>query len=108
LKELLNHKPKKIINIWAKRLVVAAIKGSFSIWLKKCGYKDINIIKRADPINLVKNSEETPDQKRWLEERIQATQQCLTTNVELNEVEEKEEQIVTQDHERSKPSIRSI
>jgi hypothetical protein len=26
----------------------------------------------------------------------------------LNEVEEKEEQIVTQDHERSKPSIRSI
>jgi hypothetical protein len=30
LKELLNHKPKRIINIWAKRLV-AAITGSFNI-----------------------------------------------------------------------------
>jgi hypothetical protein len=97
LKDLLSHKPKKIINIWAKRLVVAAIKGSFRLWLKKCGYKDINLVKRADPNNLVKNSEEEPDGKRWLEERIQATQQCLTTDVELNEIEEKEDEIVTQE-----------
>jgi hypothetical protein len=57
LKDLLNKKPKRIINIWAKRLVVAAIKGSYNIWLKKCGYKDINLIQRADPNNLVKNLE---------------------------------------------------
>jgi hypothetical protein len=55
LKDLSNHKPKRIINIWAKKLVVVTIKGSFSIWPKKCGYKDINLIKRADPNNLVKN-----------------------------------------------------
>jgi hypothetical protein len=57
LKDHLNHKPKRIINIWAKRLVVAAIKGSFSIWLKKWGYKYVNLIKRTDPNNLVRDLE---------------------------------------------------
>jgi hypothetical protein len=73
LKDLLNHKPKRTITIWAKRLVVAAIKGSYNIWLKKCGYKNINLIKRADPNNLVKDPEEFPNsnqQTRLLEERI--------------------------------------
>jgi hypothetical protein len=100
LKDLLNHEPKRIINIWAKRLVVAAIKGSFNIWLKKCVYRDINLIKRADPNNLVKDLEEFPNanhEKRWLEERIQATQQCLTTDVELNEIEVNEDQTITQE-----------
>jgi hypothetical protein len=89
LKDLLNQKPKRIITIWAKRLVVAAIKGSYNIWLKKCGYKDINLIQRADPNNLVKELEEFPNvnpEKRWLDERIQATQQCLTTDMDLVEV----------------------
>jgi hypothetical protein len=36
------------------KLVVAEIKGSFNICLKKCCYKDINLIKRADPNNRVK------------------------------------------------------
>jgi hypothetical protein len=39
--------------------------------MKKCGDNDINLIKRSETNNLVKNSEEKPDQKRWLEERIQ-------------------------------------
>jgi hypothetical protein len=70
LKDLLNRKPKRIINILAKRLVVAAIKGSFNILLKKCGYKDINLIKRAYPNNFVKDSEEIPDQKNGLKKEF--------------------------------------
>jgi hypothetical protein len=68
--------------------------------MKKFGCKDINLIKRADPNYLVKDREEIPNanpEKRWLEERIQATQQCLTTDVELNEIKEKEEHTITQD-----------
>jgi hypothetical protein len=61
LKDLLNHKPKRIIIIWAKRLVVAAIRGSFNIWLKKCGHKDIHLIKRAYPNNLMKYLDIFPD-----------------------------------------------
>jgi hypothetical protein len=38
IRKILNTKVKKTINIWGKRLVVAALKGSFAIWLKKCGY----------------------------------------------------------------------
>jgi hypothetical protein len=40
LERILNTKVKKTINIWGKRLVVAALKGSFAIWLKKCGYNN--------------------------------------------------------------------
>jgi intracellular sulfur oxidation DsrE/DsrF family protein len=35
LRMLLNTKVKSVINIWAKRLIVAAIKGSYNIWLKR-------------------------------------------------------------------------
>jgi hypothetical protein len=40
LGRILNTKVKKTINIWGKRLVVAALKGSFAIWLKKCRYNN--------------------------------------------------------------------
>jgi hypothetical protein len=38
LERILGTKVKKTINIWGKRLVVAALNGSFALWLKKCGY----------------------------------------------------------------------
>jgi hypothetical protein len=41
IEKLLGTRTKSVIDIWCKRLVVAAIKGSHNIWLKRCGYKDI-------------------------------------------------------------------
>jgi hypothetical protein len=60
----------------------------------KCGYKCINLIKRAHPTNLENDLEEflnANQGKRWLDERTQATQQCLHTDVELNEFNIKED-----------------
>jgi hypothetical protein len=41
--KFLGKKHMKVIDIWTKRLVVAGRKGSYNIWLKKCGYKDITL-----------------------------------------------------------------
>jgi hypothetical protein len=36
MEKLKGSKSKKVIDIWCKRRVVAAIKGSYNIWLKRC------------------------------------------------------------------------
>jgi hypothetical protein len=38
LENILETKSKKTISIWGRRIVTAAIKGSFDIWLKKNGW----------------------------------------------------------------------
>jgi hypothetical protein len=47
-----------------KRLIVAAIKGCFNIWLKKCGYKDMDLSKRAGPNKLITDLEEFSNGKQ--------------------------------------------
>jgi hypothetical protein len=38
LENILETKSKKTISIWGRRIVIATIKGSFDIWLKKSGW----------------------------------------------------------------------
>jgi hypothetical protein len=45
LSNILNTNTKRIISMWGKRIVVAAIKGSFNIWMKKNGWT--NFVDRA-------------------------------------------------------------
>jgi hypothetical protein len=48
-----------------KRLVAAAIKGSYNIWFKRCGYKDktLNIDTRHDPNSIVDQFEAHDDEE---------------------------------------------
>jgi hypothetical protein len=46
---ILGSKVKKTISIWEKPLLVAALRGSFAIWLKKCGTIPLSL---KDPLAL--------------------------------------------------------
>jgi hypothetical protein len=86
MEKLLGTRAKSVIDIWCKRLVVAGIKGSYNIWLKICGYKDI-ILKdnEHDPNDVVDNLEVFKGKQRWIDERTQATQESLIKDEEFKE-----------------------
>jgi hypothetical protein len=87
--KLLGTRAKSVIDIWCKRLVVAGIKGSYNIWLKRCGYKDIILKDREhDPNDVVDNLEVFKGKQRWIDERTQATQESLSKDEEFHEINE--------------------
>jgi hypothetical protein len=90
LEKLLGKKTKKVKDIWCKRLIVAGIKGSYNIWMKKCGYTDItlNIDRQHDPNIQVDRLEVFNNgsiDEKWIDERTQATQESLVKDEELKE-----------------------
>jgi hypothetical protein len=90
MEKLLGSKSKQVIDIWCKRLVVAALKGSYSIWLKRCGYKDVNLAegRRHDPNEPVDKLEVFEGEQRWIDERTQAIQESLIRDEEIREINE--------------------
>jgi hypothetical protein len=74
---------KKTINSWGKRLVVAALKGSFNIWLKKCGYNSPVATRPKSPLDWVKGTDDYYDDDRRDDVITQTSQVGLFQEVNM-------------------------
>jgi hypothetical protein len=85
LERILGAKVKKTINILGKRLIVAALKRSFAIWLKKCGYNHALSKRPLSTLQWVNGTEDYLNPETGEDVITQASQVSLFQEVNMQE-----------------------